>query len=180
MCWVCGGRSWGWSQLVPARVSDLQMDTHRETDMHVHLRCRRTQTHTDATRYKGICKCIYKCILQGHGHGERAAGLQMQMHSLLCTHILITVSPLDLAVWPGHDGDCSCRVIQSTSLPQPSGSPVWLLPTEQVFDDIWPHPTDAHERLTELTGFHTIRGWTVNRQSSEVDVIYHISSQLSD
>lgn len=69
----------------------------------------------------------------------------MQMHSPLCTHIM-PVSPLDLAVQPGHD-DALQLPCQSVCVPLPSiqNRPVWLL-----FDDIWSHPTDAHVRLTVL------------------------------
>lgn len=42
----------------------------------------------------------------------------MQMHSLLCTHIM-PVSPLDLAVQPGHD-DALQLPCQSVCVPLPS------------------------------------------------------------
>lgn len=71
--------------------------------------------------------------------------MHMQMHSLLCTHIM-TVSPLDLAVQPGRD-DALQLPCQPVCVPFPSilKSAAWL-----SFDDIWSHPTNAHVRLTVL------------------------------
>lgn len=44
---------------------------------------------------------------------------------------------------------CHSKHVPPAAFREPS------LAAAQVFDDIWPHPTDAHARLTELTGFHT-------------------------
>ena len=60
------------------------------------------------------------------------------------TNRLIPVSPLDLAVWPGHDGDCRCRVRQSTTLPSlQTGPNVQFARPLMTYGLI---PTDAHTR----------------------------------
>lgn len=141
----------GLNQTRPARVSDLQTDMHGETCITgAH---RRTQTR-----------------LQGPGDGETACGssrmVQVQMHSLLCTHI-ITVSPLDLAVQPAR----ARRVRVRRPLPSihRRRESVQLGSCLTTYGLI---PPDAHvcsSYRADLTLTRRTRGQS-NRQSSGVDL----------
>lgn len=91
----------------------------------------------------------------------------------------LAVSPLDLAVWPGHDGECRCRVQAGHVPPGPSEWPSLALLV--LLDDIHGllvHPTNRALRSYWADWLKHDTRMVVNRQSSEVDMIYHISCKL--
>lgn len=159
-----------WSRLLffpGACLRSAQMDMHRETCIYELLcvsagseRCRpvgATQTHTDAVQGAfitlgmdvGMGICRRACSRMQMQPADADALTTLYAHNL-------AVSPLDLAVWPGHDGECRCRVQAGHVPPGPSGWPSLALSV--LLDDIHPQ-THTLPSLTWLTGLYTIRGW---------------------
>jgi hypothetical protein len=145
MCWVCGGRIWGWLWLglnfVPAPVSDLQMDMDMDIDMRdMHIsKCapwasRRTQTHTDAVQgHLGLCR--RPCSRVGAGAVCRCRCTHYFVRTHKQTNSCITTRSGSLAR-PRRRLQMPCQAEHDP--PKPSDRPKCAVCPST--DDIWPHP----------------------------------------